>query len=1294
MSGPYRTGLWFPQLGAPLSGVPSVPPIPPDSWDIYAKYASDGDLEGFLNDPAVQVVGGAFYVRLSTDLCVASGGSDPSTDAYMHVYAAVPESYTVQMELVVDALPADFSNLVASHIYVGAANQAGYAVGLFLSGAGIAYTGAVYLSGGNLCLSGPLQVIPGTAGVIAQGVAYTVRIAVSSSTETVYVFVTETEPLTQGTVGHRLLAILPGIATGGVVADGIYVSLRGTASRATGACFSMLGLAEGLYIPNAPPRAAAGSDQAMRLCSVGMLDGSASVDPEGAQLAYAWRLIDAPSPSTYVFEGHDGFTVPGLPPTGYTTRLYSAELGAEALLDAIEPGDVLLLGGVAYSIAGTGVGGGGFYVQLPSSALSDALTAVTFKLLRTRFLSNINAVNPTFYPDVPGLYKFDLVVYDGQYLSSASTTLVNVMESQVPQGCIPDLGFVWQHLSDFWKLVEDRERIQVLWESLAQVAAAELLTLWQVDYSKSLRDIQRTFQRRWLHYDLRLPEPLPGLTEVRRSYGGVCTQVPIDAATGIYGVQGTTLVIDSPAHATVSIQFQLANPYTASRLQSVLQVKLQGVDPRYHVVVLGAPSVQRVLIVAPFYFEVGADTSIPVFSAGSGNVMPSGAGGVRLTPRTYRVDRSLQGLSILEGDLLVVGGDGYKISRVVDDAGDPLRYQRLVLQSDLPMFPGDTWAVTSTVTSRLLNFYGGMVSAGDLAVFEVTDAAAEGISLLTAAVTATCAEEVTRLGVDLTALDAVLSSPTTTAKLAYVVRRRRLPIGDLVTDIPCLQEFIQEADSGAVLRRNVDYFIEMYRGHSSVRFVSGSAGDAGDVWQGTAPPDRLWAEVTYFDNSTTIESNFGIPADFTLDQFAAVASDLDYLSAVRGLWYSYLNGPTMFNLRVGAQILLGLPFSEEAGVIEEIRTDFSNTQGRILVRDSANTAIVRSYQFPRPLELESNPATGETYAVGDSVTQFAPLVQGVDVVDYVKDPAWFEGILQQGVFFEVEKFHKFMMRVDSSAFSLSSLMFVRSFILRVKPTYTFPMFVVRVRVKDTEVSATDEVVSAGRLILDDGARFDAWNYSTMLDDYRAAGGGVRNQLDSNSNPFDAPPVFPVPDSEILWGLDKNYLSPEDYIVASWLFEHPGGAVSLDSGFRLDAQNTPSFPFTAAPLTSVPAAPTGYLFSVTYTVTSAVVISSARLVVQGGLGPGGLGDYILVVMVDAVAHAFPVTIPAGGMTGVITLPGVSVASGADVALYLVPGTAGPRSPAWTYVSVVLECSPILFQLDGGLPSGTYSNSRVL
>lgn len=1267
------------------------PPDPPAGFDLFCYFDDLSSMGQILVSPNVTFVdaGGQFSIEGGDDLRAKSGGpTDPTADAFLFVSAVVPASWTLQVIATFTSLPVDFSDLTNAHVYFGGQNVGGFAAGLFVAQGGIAYTGAARLVSGNLTLNGPTQVIPGTAGLIQEGVQYTFRIALDATTSSVYIFATKTAEVPM--IGHQLIAIVPAIPTGSGVGDGAQLSIRGTVTKFTSVLFDQMCMGTGLVIPNLPPRADAGRDQSLRTCTLGLLDGTASFDPEGGNITYSWRLIDAPISSAYSFEGSDGFTVPQMVPDGTAFKFYSAQLGAEDLVDEIQVGDVLLFGGDPFSVVATGVDGTGFYVELGDNVLTDNLVNVFFKLLRQRAITNPTSATPSFMPDVPGIFRFDLVVFDGQYLSQPAVTIVNVLESAVPKGIVPDLGFVWQHMSDFWKLVEDRERIQTLWEGMAQVAAAELMTLWQVDYSKSLRDIQRTFQRRWLHYDLKLPEPLPQLTTTRALYDGVrSSSIPTSGNTG---VSGAILEITSPVHDPIRVTFPLPNPYTAAVIAARIQLVLSAKNPGYTAKVIPVPGGNvRIRIHAPFLFAIGAASSLAMFTTGSVNVAPAGTAGQRLSSRTYKVDFTFDGLGIVEGDLIEIGGESYKISRLIDDPTDDYRFQRVIVQTDLPLLPGTAWGIPGQVTSRLLDFYNGLVTAGDSVVFEV--ASGTGISLIVGEAAGACQQAPGQLGVVFPSvvLAAMAADPAST-RLAYVVRRTRLPIGELVQDIPGLQENIKETDDSVLLRRNIDFFIEQFRGSNSIRFVAGNAGDIGDVWEGQVPPQRLWAEVTYLDNRPTIEANFGIPAGFTLDQLAELDSDLDYLSAVRGLWYSLINGPTMFNLRVGAQILLGLPYAEEPGTIEEIRTDFSPTQGRILVRDSANTAVVRSYSFPSSLPLEVNPATGAAYAVGDVVTQFAPLVQGAEVVDYIKDPKWFQGILNQGIFFEVEKFHKFMVRVDSAAFSLSSMMFVRSFILRVKPTYVFPLFIVRAQVGDTEVSVSDELSYAATLILNDGACFDGnKGESTMFDDYRSAGGGVRNKFDTDFDPATALPTYPT-SQDVTWGFDKNYLCPEDELTLSYCLTHPGGVVPFDGGFQFDATNSPSHHFTGTGIAAVPAGPAGYSFAGTSNVTVTGSIQQLRLVVSGTLGPDP-GNYEIVIEKNNVdSLTVPVTItPSGVILQVAAV--LAVTSGDTVECRIRPASGGARAPVWSYVSVTLFQTPIAFEFDDGIPAGDYCFTKV-
>ena len=141
-------------------------------------------------------------------------------------------------------------------------------------------------------------------------------------------------------------------------------------------------------IPNLPPRAIIGPDQAVRLCGIIKLDGSASFDPEGEELEYEWRLIDAPATSQYVFEGADGRTEVETPATGFTDQFFSDELGVENTLSAIQIGDVITVGGASYTISEVPPGDTSpFYVMVERPQIPDDLTNASYKLIRQAGIS-------------------------------------------------------------------------------------------------------------------------------------------------------------------------------------------------------------------------------------------------------------------------------------------------------------------------------------------------------------------------------------------------------------------------------------------------------------------------------------------------------------------------------------------------------------------------------------------------------------------------------------------------------------------------------------------------------------------------------------------------------------------------------------------------------------------------------------------------------------------------------------------------------------------------------------------
>lgn len=1233
-----------------------------------------------------------FYPDPTTlDLDVRSGGAVPTLDARIWAIQSVNASFTVEWIVKFDKLPNDFTDLTNSHIYLGATDAAGALVGLFFSKVGIAYTGSVSFPSGNLQLDCTFQQLPGSSSYVSETDYWVVRAAVAYDLGIVYLYITELSAVAVS--GHQLRAILPVIpfsAAATTPIDQVIVSARGTAAAPSYAFLDSMCLGSSLIIPNLAPEANAGQDKAVRLCSIVQLDGSSSYDPEGAPLGYQWRLVEGPITSSFVVQVHDGWT--DTSPSGFVTRVYSQSLGAvDAGTDPIAVGDVITLLDESHTIVGKGIDGSNFYVQIGSEIIPQGLSTLSFKYLRQRGISNPTSVKPTFFPDSAGFYSFDLVVHDGSLSSSPSLTIINVLESPLPRGCTPDLTFIFSYLSDFWKLVEDRDRIAVFWSAVAQVVATELFTLWQYEYSKSLRDIQRTFVRRWLHYDLLLPEPLPELTKIRAFYGGVSSSTFATAT-----IQGFALhlVSDALDGGEATITFTKAGLLTPAQVAEELQTKIQGfVDSRFTAYAPDGGTLVR--IDAPFPFSVGTDTTLSLFTAGDVSSTLTGSAGAGVGTRTYKVDRSLEGLGIQEDDFLSLAGAAYRITAILDNPADAHRYQRVVVKEDLPTVPSATWHISGWVSSELLNFYDGLVSYDDPVDFEVTSTptgdenVGTTFELVSTTILGVCPSVPGRAAFDAYPLGARLVDSSLRVLLARVVRRTYVPIDALIVDVPTLQQYIVVEDDEATLRRNVDFFIEEFRGRSALRFVSGQSGDLGDIWEDKRPPNRLWAEYTYVDNSPLIEANFGLAAGLTVAMMSELPVGVDYLSAVRGLWYAFYNGPTLRNLRIGVQILLGLPFAEERGTIEEIRTDFSATQGRLLVRDVARPEIVRSYNYPRVLAIETNPVTGVSYVVGDVVEQFAPLVEGAEVIDYVKEPEWFEGLISQGIFYEVEKYHKFLVRVDEAAFDLEALLFARDFILKAKPTYTYPLFFVRLQVGETEISITDEQQFNVKLILTDGICSNLLGASWGYDDPRAGGGGWRNQ-------FDASPSAPAPSAPIRWGWDKSYLCPTDELTGIWCELIPTSfVVFFDGPLSYDTNVAELIGFEDVSPGTIPAGPTGY----TMTATGSPVVDASgtatqlRFIALGGPGTDDT-DYELVV--ENVTAVTEVVVPFtdGTNTEILETISLAVTVGDTLSLRVRPATGGARAPSWSKITAQLTVGESHWHYDETLGDGVYCIERQM
>lgn len=1241
--------------------------------------------------------------------------------------APVSTNFTLEAVVQFDNLPLNFNNLADRKVFVGATDDTGPTAGLFFSKAGIAYAGAV---------NSPLQVMPGSAGLVQEGSTYVIRIAVSSTTGVVFVYVTELS--VAQTSGLQLLYVLPVVAYTAIppgIVEGTHIHVAGTGAEPSKIQLLELCLSSSTLVPILQPIADAGPDQAVRACNIIQLDGTASFDPQGFPLTYQWRLIDAPVGSMFVFDGQDGTTQPEAIPTGFTNKFFSTSFtGVNPF--PIAAGDVLLVGGVPYTVIAGPIGPvpGGYYVQISDFLLPDNLTNVAFKIIKQSGLKDPTTAKPSFFPDIVGFYKFDLVVFNGQLFSKPSVAVTNVLASLLPRGCIPDLRFLWNYLSDFWDLVEDRERIETVWSGLAQIAATELYTLWQTEYSKSIRDIQRTFVRRWLHYDLLLREPFMELAQIRTVWRGIDSGTFLTTNSGL---TGTTVSISVPfATSIFTYTFTGNAPLTAAAAAKELLAALKLFDDRFNVTaVYDSPTTSILRIYAAFPFTIVAGTTAP-FLIGATNVTLFGGGGVITTTRTYKVPISLAGIDIKEDDILQVQFAGeYRHVRVasVTTGKDPgeLPLQRLNLKDDLPIAGGSGWSFPVKIVSTQLDFYNGLASDSDACAFEIVDNEQNNIAYM-AVFVLDAIEPAHNVLVVLPDSDVLLylSSPKRFNVYFWgVYRRRYMPIEEVVTDIPFLQRIIKNPEELDVLHRNTDFYLETFRGKKCIRFNTPAVWGGGE---GLVMVPRLWAEYTSLDNRPTIEGNFGLAVDFTLDNLEALGQNVDYLSAVQGLWYAYLNGPTLFNLRAGTQILLGLPFAEEDSVIVEIRTDFSPTRGRLLLRDSNNAEIVRSYYFPKVLPLEVNPATGLVYVEGDSVRQFAPLVTGAEIVDWVKDPDWVQKMVSQGIMYEVEKFHRFMVRVNSAAFTLPTLLFVRNFILNIKPTYTYPIFVVSSEIGDTEIEVTDDTHYFGHLQLFMGAYMkDVYESATMFDQPNPSPGWMPvpggppaaplgllsghwvNAFDTGNYQVTGLPVYPAPptaDVDITWAYDMGNLRPEMFIVSytSVTFLVITSMI-FDSIFQFD-----NFAWGAQkPLVhgtqymrAVPA--TGRVILEVLTAAAIYPVNGVQLYIKGRPTPGHVSFRVQILVNNVVQFDEPFTHTGDGQfvnwgpaPAPVPVPTPFVVNPGDVVVtQIVPDVVGYLKPFMHAVTVSMGAA-VGWAFDMGLPfgppplpAGTYSKVDTL
>ncbi|MCA8938692.1 MAG: hypothetical protein KDB07_02705 [Planctomycetes bacterium] len=741
---------------------------------------------------------------------------------------------------------------------------------------------------------------------------------------------------------------------------------------------------------------------------------------------------------------------------------------------------VALRGNNSYDPEGNGLFFDWRFVTVPSGSAVAAFTPA---------LTDYSTV--TFVPDVIGIYVVELVVFDGVLSSDPVSITMVARQLPVPHGQTyePDMRWLFNFVRDWVYMVEDREKIAVLWSAYAQILSEVLLRAYEVNLSKSIATIPELLQWRWRGFRLKVVLPDSYLLYAGSNYSGVSGQASSigDASAVIVEKpinvdKGRVLVFDGQARA------------------------------------VNANSTR-------FPYQDFTGTTIQGTRIGLSRTVDSGARHVRwwLCTGTVRYDvDTLYQLRCYAGDLLEVD---------------------LMLQSNAAPVLFRIYGVTRT------GYIGFEFSPAPLS---------DSYTYMTggkykAEVTQQLEDAFFRLGLDpgqytynqlaSRFLDLCRTRNFTkiqndfgiTLRPRNIYRLSRFQVDSRTISVPYLQSAIR--NPVFVLRENVDFVVQEDEDGRYIQLASSVTLDETDL------PRSLWSEVVYLDNGDAIEDNFGILVGGERDKLPDRVTDYEhYRGAVAGLMYAFVTGPTPDNIRLGVQIVLGLPFTAERGYVRLIDSRYSTTEGMIVIEDANQddepTGFQRIYKYPLTASLETNPTTGQQIKTGDLLERFFPLCTGVQIRDWVNTPDWWtplydgrtalpephEAFFDYGwnpaeanlwpeealkTFEEIQKVHIFEVRLDAATFAVEDVQFAAKFVRGVnqtwrlglekkgiRPHYTYPLFVVTLELED-QIDVRDRVTLTGEFQLVD----DFTGYETSLSDgHRNASGALLMHVDA---PFQA-----------------------------------------------------------------------------------------------------------------------------------------------------------------------------------------------
>jgi len=670
-------------------------------------------------------------------------------------------------------------------------------------------------------------------------------------------------------------------------------------------------------------------------------------------------------------------------------------------------------------------------------------------------------------PDQTGIYVVGLGVRAANGLWDVEIFGLSASPHNVVFGSAPDVGFIRNQVSGWWKGISDRDQIEAAWGAAGQLAASDLLDILQTRMTRVFNRIPELWRKRW--YDLKMRYEFAAVPDV------VATQHTE------YALRGVAVPVDDYDDDATGMSM------TPASVNFVAPVTVEGLGSSRYIAIpdhtawkeLGNVAIGSLITVGGSTYQVtdidgsvltgmltdgvgavGNYTNFDVVAVASGNVSSREYDFLALItqselttlgcaqdiipartivdtgnaygyvhalgpPDEIRLRHGFFSDDAQAGDWMIINGVPRLIASVT-----PHAVTLTALPIDTPAYPVGTfsweiWRPVPYVTWEALGYVeltelDETFSVGDMALLH-----ARGLGQVDA-VYATIRhidEALQRYYFSLNDLYFGLSLTRSAwgeldLSCSAILRTNYVPVPDTAHFVPVIRTTLL-VDSPALIL-NEDYQI-----------VNGQVVLDTPYSIDSAPPPSLWAENMLLYNWYASET-WGELTGITIDE---ITDPEVYVPLVRSVYDQRMHGPWKFMMERAAAAIIGLPFAIEEGEVPEVGDGWVGVQG--LDR-------LRMYHTDYPPDLRIYDPDTDSYLDERFVVEFQALDTRLKIVDRVDADVLFDTYKTAEMLAgNADWWHDFIVSVSHTAAPGAPWSTLFEYVRDSKPVWTDFMTVVR-----------------------------------------------------------------------------------------------------------------------------------------------------------------------------------------------------------------------------------------------------------